>query len=97
MTTAWWRTSRNAKSPNRRSTNKSNGASAAAAQRRIEGGLAGGARSWDVPRDSFFQNNFFLLPALLETVRERVRDSRVRNLVDAYCGVGFFAVELADR
>jgi len=51
----------------------------------------------DVPRDSFFQNNFFLLPALLETVRERVRDSRVRNLVDAYCGVGFFAVELADQ
>jgi len=52
---------------------------------------------WDVPRDSFFQNNFFLLPRLLEAVRERVRDSRVRNLVDAYCGVGFFAIELADQ
>ena len=51
---------------------------------------------WDVPRDSFFQNNFFLLPGLIKVVRERVRDSGVRHLVDAYCGVGFFAVELAE-
>jgi len=51
---------------------------------------------WDVPRDSFFQNNFFLLPGLVEAVRERVRESGVRHLVDAYCGVGFFAIELAD-
>jgi tRNA/tmRNA/rRNA uracil-C5-methylase (TrmA/RlmC/RlmD family) len=51
---------------------------------------------WDVPRDSFFQNNFFLLPKLVEVVRERIRDSGVRHLVDAFCGVGFFAVELAD-
>ena len=27
---------------------------------------------WHVPRDSFFQNNFFLLPKLVETVRERL-------------------------
>ena len=52
---------------------------------------------WDVPRDSFFQNNFFLLPRLVESVRERVRDSGVRHLVDAYCGVGFFAIELAEE
>jgi len=52
---------------------------------------------WDVPRDSFFQNNFFLLARLVEAVRERVRDSGVRHLVDAYCGVGFFAIELADE
>ena len=52
---------------------------------------------WDVPRDSFFQNNFFLLPKLVEAVRERLRDSGVRHLVDAYCGVGFFAIELADE
>src|SRR5204862_6726657 len=25
--------------------------------------------NWDVPRDSFFQNNFFLLPELVRTVR----------------------------
>lgn len=50
---------------------------------------------WEVPRDSFFQNNFFLLPRLVETVRARVRASGVRHLVDAYCGVGFFGIELA--
>ncbi len=51
---------------------------------------------WEVPRDSFFQNNFFLLPRMIEAVRERLRDSGARHLVDAYCGVGFFSVELAD-
>jgi tRNA/tmRNA/rRNA uracil-C5-methylase (TrmA/RlmC/RlmD family) len=51
---------------------------------------------WDVPRDSFFQNNFFLLPKLVETVRERIRNGGARQLVDAYCGVGFFSIELAD-
>ncbi len=54
------------------------------------------AEGWEVPRDSFFQNNFFLLPALAETVRGRLRESGARFLVDAYCGVGFFSVELAD-
>lgn len=51
---------------------------------------------WDVPRDSFFQNNFFLLPALVEHVRGLIRSGGARHLVDAYCGVGFFAVELAN-
>ncbi len=51
---------------------------------------------WVVPRDSFFQNNFFLLPKLVETVRERLQDAGTRHLIDAYCGVGFFALELAD-
>jgi tRNA/tmRNA/rRNA uracil-C5-methylase (TrmA/RlmC/RlmD family) len=51
---------------------------------------------WDVPRDSFFQNNFFLLPRLVEVVRDRLREGGARHLVDAYCGVGFFSVELAD-
>jgi tRNA/tmRNA/rRNA uracil-C5-methylase (TrmA/RlmC/RlmD family) len=50
---------------------------------------------WEVPRDSFFQNNFFLLPQLAELVRQRLRDSGARFLVDAYCGVGFFAIETA--
>jgi len=50
---------------------------------------------WEVPPDSFFQNNFFLLPRLVETVRERLRDASSRFLVDAYCGVGFFGIELA--
>ncbi len=51
---------------------------------------------WFLPRDSFFQNNFFHLPKLVETVRERLRASGCRRLVDTFCGVGFFAVELAD-
>lgn len=51
---------------------------------------------WEVPRDSFFQNNFHLLPGLVETTRACLQDSGTRHLVDAYCGVGFFAIELAD-
>jgi tRNA/tmRNA/rRNA uracil-C5-methylase (TrmA/RlmC/RlmD family) len=51
---------------------------------------------WRVPRDSFFQNNFFLLPKLVEKVRERLQDSQSRFLIDAYCGVGFFSIELGD-
>ena len=54
------------------------------------------AEGWQVPRDSFFQNNFFLLPKLVATVRARLLDSGAKHLVDAYCGVGFFSVELAD-
>ena len=52
--------------------------------------------NWDVPQDSFFQNNFFLLPKLVETVRGFLRDGGARHLVDLYCGVGFFGIELAD-
>jgi tRNA/tmRNA/rRNA uracil-C5-methylase (TrmA/RlmC/RlmD family) len=52
--------------------------------------------NWEVPPDSFFQNNFFLLPKLVETARERLRQSGTRQLVDLYCGVGFFGIELAD-
>jgi tRNA/tmRNA/rRNA uracil-C5-methylase (TrmA/RlmC/RlmD family) len=51
---------------------------------------------WEVPAHSFFQNNFFLLPKLVETVRDCVGQSGVKFLVDAYCGVGFFSLELAD-
>ncbi|HVV01141.1 MAG TPA: class I SAM-dependent RNA methyltransferase [Verrucomicrobiae bacterium] len=51
---------------------------------------------WDLPRDSFFQNNFFLLPALVQTVAGRLREGGTRHLIDVYCGVGFFSIELAD-
>ena len=50
---------------------------------------------WEVPRDSFFQNNFFLLPSLVETVRAALRGATTRHLVDLYCGVGFFGIEMA--
>jgi tRNA/tmRNA/rRNA uracil-C5-methylase (TrmA/RlmC/RlmD family) len=51
---------------------------------------------WELPNDSFFQNNFLLLPGLVRTVRERFVDSGCRFLIDAYCGVGFFSVEMGD-
>lgn len=50
---------------------------------------------WEVPPDSFFQNNFFLLPNLVEVVRARLREGGARHLADIYCGVGFFSLELA--
>jgi tRNA/tmRNA/rRNA uracil-C5-methylase (TrmA/RlmC/RlmD family) len=52
--------------------------------------------NWEVPPDSFFQNNFFLLPKLVETVRGFLGDGGAKHLVDLYCGVGFFGIELAD-
>jgi len=51
---------------------------------------------WEVPRDSFFQNNFFLLPGLVETVRSALKAAGTKHLVDLYCGVGFFGIALAD-
>lgn len=51
---------------------------------------------WEVPPDSFFQNNFFLLPKMVDVIRQRLRDSACRHLADIYCGVGFFSLELAD-
>ena len=51
---------------------------------------------WEVPRDSFFQNNFFLVPELVRVVRSCLEQSKMRSLVDAYCGVGFFAIQAAD-
>jgi tRNA/tmRNA/rRNA uracil-C5-methylase (TrmA/RlmC/RlmD family) len=51
---------------------------------------------WQVPPDSFFQNNFFLLPKLVGVIRERVKEAGSRHLLDIYCGVGFFSIELAD-
>lgn len=50
---------------------------------------------WEVPPDSFFQNNFFLLPKLVEVIHETLREAGTRHLVDLYCGVGFFGIELA--
>lgn len=50
---------------------------------------------WEIPKDSFFQNNFYALPALLKTVGEFIRLNRARFLIDAYCGIGFFGIELS--
>jgi tRNA/tmRNA/rRNA uracil-C5-methylase (TrmA/RlmC/RlmD family) len=53
--------------------------------------------NWEVPSDSFFQNNFFLLPKLVETVREFLKAGASRHLIDLYCGVGFFGIETASE
>lgn len=52
--------------------------------------------NWEVPPDSFFQNNFILLPKMVEIVRDFIRRAGVKHLVDLYCGVGFFGIETAD-
>lgn len=52
--------------------------------------------NWQVPPDSFFQNNSFLLPKLVETLRSCLLQGGARHLIDLYCGVGFFGIELAD-
>ena len=51
--------------------------------------------NWVVPKDSFFQNNFFLLPELVATVKNFLQASGARHLIDLYCGVGFFGIEAA--
>jgi tRNA/tmRNA/rRNA uracil-C5-methylase (TrmA/RlmC/RlmD family) len=53
--------------------------------------------NWEVPPDAFFQNNFFLLSKLVEVVTQCVTESAAKFLIDAYCGVGFFGIELASR
>ncbi len=55
------------------------------------------SEGWEVPPDSFFQNNFFLLPRLVEVLRECLRAAGTRHLADIYCGVGFFGIEMADQ
>jgi tRNA/tmRNA/rRNA uracil-C5-methylase (TrmA/RlmC/RlmD family) len=52
--------------------------------------------NWEVPPDSFFQNNFFLLPKLVETVKDFLKSSGAKHLIDLYCGVGFFGIETAN-
>jgi tRNA/tmRNA/rRNA uracil-C5-methylase (TrmA/RlmC/RlmD family) len=52
--------------------------------------------NWELPPDSFFQNNFFLLPALVDTARNFLRAGGARHLADLYCGVGFFGIELSN-
>ncbi len=51
--------------------------------------------NWEVPENSFFQNNFFLLPKLVETVQNFLTAGGARHLIDLYCGVGFFGIEAA--
>ena len=49
---------------------------------------------WIVPDHSFFQTNYFMLPRMVEAVRKVFQSNGSEYLIDTYCGVGFFAIEL---
>ena len=51
---------------------------------------------WSVPDHSFFQTNLFILPKMVNKVRKIFQSNNSEYLVDTYCGVGFFAIELAN-
>ena len=62
---------------------------------------------FDNPAGSFFQNNNSILPLVTQYIRDNIleaendaendrRDhSKIRNMIDAYCGSGFFTVSLS--
>ena len=50
---------------------------------------------WILPDHSFFQTNYFMLPRMVEAVRKVFQSNGSEYLIDTYCGVGFFAIELA--
>ena len=43
----------------------------------------------------FFQNNPYILPDLVEFVKFHASGNGIKHLVDAYCGVGLFALSLS--
>jgi len=45
----------------------------------------------------FFQNNPFILPELIDYALEQAKEEGLRFLVDAYCGVGMFALCAAQQ
>jgi tRNA/tmRNA/rRNA uracil-C5-methylase (TrmA/RlmC/RlmD family) len=54
-----------------------------------------GERVFQFKAGEFFQNNPFILPALVEHVMEAAQGAGVVNLIDAYCGGGLFAIHAA--
>lgn len=52
---------------------------------------------WDLPPDSFFQVNFHQLPTMVNAVAELLQEAETKFLIDAYCGVGFFSLSLAEK
>jgi len=53
-------------------------------------------RKYRIPPNSFFQTNSMMAEKLMEVVRDYVVNADTEKLLDLYCGVGFFAVGLAD-
>jgi len=56
-----------------------------------------GERIFQFKAGEFFQNNPFILPKMVEHVVGQASAGGARCLVDAYCGVGLFAISAAER
>ncbi|HBK34433.1 MAG: 23S rRNA (Uracil-5-)-methyltransferase [Candidatus Uhrbacteria bacterium GW2011_GWE2_40_58] len=56
-----------------------------------------GTTRYRISPNAFFQTNSFASPLLLQTVEEFAGDLFQKNLLDLYCGTGFFAVALAGK
>jgi 23S rRNA (uracil1939-C5)-methyltransferase/tRNA (uracil-5-)-methyltransferase len=54
-----------------------------------------GAFTFQFKAGEFFQNNPFILPDLVEFVQLHASENGITHLVDAYCGVGLFALSLS--
>ena len=55
-----------------------------------------GALTFQFKAGEFFQNNPYILPEMVEYVTAEAALGGARYLVDAYCGVGLFALSMAD-
>jgi len=55
-----------------------------------------GDYSFQFKAGEFFQNNPFILPKLVSFVRSHAVGEGIHHLVDAYCGVGLFALSCSD-
>ena len=55
-----------------------------------------GALTFQFKAGEFFQNNPFILPDLVEFVKSHTNSDGITHLVDAYCGVGLFALSLSE-
>ena len=55
-----------------------------------------GALTFQFKAGEFFQNNPFILPDLVEFVKSHASNDEITHLVDAYCGVGLFALSLSE-
>ena len=55
-----------------------------------------GALTFQFKAGEFFQNNPFILPDLVEFVKSHASSNEITHLVDAYCGVGLFALSLSE-
>ena len=55
-----------------------------------------GALTFQFKAGEFFQNNPFILPDLVEFVKSHASNDEITHLVDAYYGVGLFALSLSE-